>query len=151
MEHRIRARLSASKRKIAPVAPKIVTGVSRICIRSATLTRPQGAGGPMSPGQNVVFCLRKHQTYSIIIHCMGTSNILTLRIDSGLKKRLDKLAKSTQRSRSFLAAEAIQEYVALNEWQIEEIKRGIREADAGNFATAEEVAAMRKKWKRRAR
>ena len=82
---------------------------------------------------------------------MGTSNILTLRIDSGLKKKLDRLAKSTRRSRSFLAAEAIQEYVALNEWQIEEIKKGVREADAGNFATAEEVAAMRRKWKRRAR
>jgi len=82
---------------------------------------------------------------------MASSNILTLRIDSGLKKKLDKLAKSTRRSRSFLAAEAIREYVALNEWQIEEIKKGIREADAGNFATEEEVAAMRKKWKRRAR
>jgi len=89
--------------------------------------------------------------YSLIIHRMASSNILTLRIDSGLKKKLDKLAKSTRRSRSFLAAEAIREYVALNEWQIEEIKKGIREADAGNFATEEEVAAMRKKWKRRAR
>jgi len=81
---------------------------------------------------------------------MPGSNILTLRVDSTLKKKLDKLAKTTQRSRSFLAAEAIREYVALNEWQIEEIKKGVREADAGNFATEEEVRAMRKKWKRRA-
>ncbi len=81
---------------------------------------------------------------------MAGSTILTLRVDEKLKKKLDKLAKSTQRSRSFLAAEAIREYVELNEWQIEEIKKGIREADAGNFATDEEVAAMRKKWKRRA-
>jgi len=82
---------------------------------------------------------------------MASSNILTLRVDSKLKKKLDRLAKTTQRSRSFLAAEAIREFVALNEWQIEEIKKGIREADAGNFATEEEVAAMRRKWKRRAR
>jgi len=82
---------------------------------------------------------------------MASSNILTLRIDSQLKKKLDKLAKTTQRSRSFLAAEAIREYVTLNEWQIAEIKRGIREADAGNFATEDEVAAMRTKWKRRVR
>ena len=81
---------------------------------------------------------------------MAGPSILTLRVDEKLKKKLDKLAKSTQRSRSFLAAEAIREYVALNEWQIEEIKKGIQEADAGNFATDEEVAAMRKKWKRRA-
>ena len=78
---------------------------------------------------------------------MASSNILTLRVDSKLKKKLDKLAKTTQRSRSFLAAEAIREFVALNEWQIEAIQKGIREADAGNFATEEEVTAMRKKWK----
>ena len=81
---------------------------------------------------------------------MATSTILTLRVDNKLKKKLDKLAKTTQRSRSFLAAEAIREFVALNEWQIEEIQKGVREADAGNFATKEEVTAMRKKWKRRA-
>jgi RHH-type transcriptional regulator, rel operon repressor / antitoxin RelB len=81
---------------------------------------------------------------------MASSTILTLRVDEKLKKKLDKLAKSTQRSRSFLAAEAIREYVALNEWQIQKIQKGIREADAGNFANDEEVAAMRKKWKRRA-
>jgi RHH-type transcriptional regulator, rel operon repressor / antitoxin RelB len=81
---------------------------------------------------------------------MADSTILTLRVDEKLKKKLDKLAKSTQRSRSFLAAEAIRDYVELNEWQIQEIQKGIREADAGNFATDEEIAAMRKKWKRRA-
>ncbi|MGB7554349.1 MAG: ribbon-helix-helix protein, CopG family [Candidatus Korobacteraceae bacterium] len=81
---------------------------------------------------------------------MSSSTILTLRVDPKLKKKLDKLAKSTQRSRSFLAAEAIREFVALNEWQIEEIQKGIQEANAGNFATKEEVMAMRKKWKRRA-
>ena len=82
---------------------------------------------------------------------MGTSNILTLRIDSGLKKKLDKLAKSTQRSRSFLAAEAIREYVALNEWQIEEIRKAVQQADAGDFATDEEVEEMFRKWAKRAR
>ncbi len=88
--------------------------------------------------------------YSVIILRMSNTTMLTLRVDPKLKKKLDKLAKSTQRSRSFLAAEAIREYVSLNEWQIQEIEKGIREADAGNFATEEEVMAMRKKWKRRA-
>jgi RHH-type transcriptional regulator, rel operon repressor / antitoxin RelB len=88
--------------------------------------------------------------YALIIHCMANSDILTLRVDSKLKKKLDKLAKTTNRSRSFLAAEAIREFVGLNEWQIEEIKKGVREADAGKFATEEEVTAMRRKWKRRA-
>jgi predicted transcriptional regulator len=43
------------------------------------------------------------------------------------------------RSRSFLAAEAIQEYVSVKAWQINEIKKGLTEADAGDFASEEEV------------
>src|ERR1035437_882912 len=92
-----------------------------------------------------------HQMHSVIIHCMAGASILTLRVDSKLKKKLDKLAKTTKRSRSFLAAEAIREYVALNEWQIEEIKKAIQQADAGDFATDEEVEEMFKKWAKRAR
>ena len=82
---------------------------------------------------------------------MPRATILTLRVDSKLKKKLDQLAKTTQRSRSFLAAEAIREYVALNEWQIEEIKKAIQQADAGDFATDEEIEGMFKKWAKRAR
>jgi hypothetical protein len=39
-------------------------------------------------------------------------------IDPVIKKRLEKLAKGTGRSRSFLAAEATNEYLELNEWQV---------------------------------
>lgn len=62
------------------------------------------------------------------------ANVLSLRLDPRLKKQLDKLAKATQRSRSFLAAEAIREYVSLNEWQVEEISKALVEADRGEFA-----------------
>jgi predicted transcriptional regulator len=41
--------------------------------------------------------------------------------------------------------------VALNEWQIEEIKKAIQQADAGDFATDEEVEEIFKKWAKRAR
>ena len=46
-----------------------------------------------------------------------SSTTVSVRIDPVIKKRLEKLAKSTGRSRSFLAAEAINEYLDLNEWQ----------------------------------
>jgi RHH-type rel operon transcriptional repressor/antitoxin RelB len=82
---------------------------------------------------------------------MADSTILTLRLDQNLRNRLDKLAKSTKRSRSFLAAEAIHDYVALNDWQIEEIQKGIAEANRGEFASPAEVARLRKKWTRRMR
>jgi RHH-type rel operon transcriptional repressor/antitoxin RelB len=72
-----------------------------------------------------------------------------LRLDSKTKKKLDKLAKATERSRSFLA-EAIREFVVLNEWQIEETKKAFAQADAGDFATDQEVAHVFKKWTGRA-
>jgi predicted transcriptional regulator len=75
-----------------------------------------------------------------------SSNVLTLRLDSDLKKQLEKLAQSTHRSKSFLAAEAIREYVAINAWQIQEIKKAIREADQGDFASDHEVQKVMNKW-----
>jgi RHH-type rel operon transcriptional repressor/antitoxin RelB len=92
-------------------------------------------------------CIRLH---SDNIQGMSDTEILTLRLDSKTKKKLDKLAKATERSRSFLAAQAIREFLELNEWQIEEIKKGLREADAGDFASDAEVERVMRKWTRRA-
>jgi RHH-type rel operon transcriptional repressor/antitoxin RelB len=82
---------------------------------------------------------------------VAESSVLTLRLDSKLKDQLDRLSKATSRSRSFVAAEAIREYVALNRWQIGEIKKAVGEADRGEFATSDEVQRTFKKWTRRAR
>jgi predicted transcriptional regulator len=71
---------------------------------------------------------------------------LTIRLESELKDRLDSLATVTNRSKSFLAAEAIQEFVALNEWQLQEIKTALAEADAGDFASAKELKKSLGKW-----
>ena len=82
---------------------------------------------------------------------MPESSVLTLRLDAKLKSKLDRLSKSMNRSRSFVAAQAIQEFVTVNEWQINEIKKGIVEADAGHFASEKEVQQVLKRWMRRAR
>lgn len=62
-----------------------------------------------------------------------TSATMTVRLDDRLKVRLDKLAGLTHRSKSFLAAEAISKYLEIQEWQINEIKKGISEADSGQL------------------
>jgi RHH-type transcriptional regulator, rel operon repressor / antitoxin RelB len=82
---------------------------------------------------------------------MAESSVLTLRLDAKLKNQLDRLSKAMSRSRSFVAAEAIREFVALNEWQIEEIRKGIEEADRGEFASDKQVEQSLKRWTRRAR
>lgn len=82
---------------------------------------------------------------------MAGSSVLTLRLDPKLKNQLDRLSKAIKRSRSFVAAEAIREYVALNNWQIEETVEAVSEADRGDFATDKEVERALTKWTRRAR
>ena len=79
------------------------------------------------------------------------STTMTLRLEDDVKNRLDKLADATQRSKSFLAAEAIREFVENNEWQIREVKDALKEANAGDFADDEDVAALATKWKLNAR
>jgi RHH-type transcriptional regulator, rel operon repressor / antitoxin RelB len=71
---------------------------------------------------------------------------MTIRLESAVKQRLDRLSTATKRSKSFLAAEAIREYVSINEWQIQEIRAAIAEADAGDFASDAEVKAVMEKW-----
>ena len=79
------------------------------------------------------------------------STTMTVRLEDEVKGRLDRLAESTQRSKSFLAAQAIREFVENNEWQISEIRAALAEADAADFVTDKELAAVAKKWKVNAR
>ena len=75
------------------------------------------------------------------------STTMTVRLEDDVKDRLDVLAEATNRSKSFLAAEAIRAFVESNEWQVAEIRTALKEADAGDFASDKEVAALARKWK----
>jgi len=76
------------------------------------------------------------------------SEVMTIRVDRKTKARLEKLAKAMDRTKSFIAAEAIRAYIDLNEWQVQEIKAALKEADAEDFASEEDVQAVMKKWTR---
>ena len=60
-----------------------------------------------------------------------SSTTVSVRVDAVIKKRLEKLAKSTGRSRSFLAAEAIDEFLDSNEWQVAGIQKAVASLDRG--------------------
>jgi predicted transcriptional regulator len=77
-----------------------------------------------------------------------SSTTFTVRVDTGTKKRLERLAKSTGRSRSFLTAEALNEYLDVNEWQVEGIRAAIASFDAGEGVPHDEVRRMIKSWER---
>ncbi len=74
------------------------------------------------------------------------STTMTIRLEPELKQRLDQLAKATHRSKSFLAAEALRDFIELNEWQIQEITDAIKEADHDDFASDKEVNEVIAKW-----
>jgi predicted transcriptional regulator len=54
------------------------------------------------------------------------------------------------RRRRFVEAEAIRERAALNDWQIEEIKKGTTEAKREDFASDEDMKRTMTKWTRSA-
>jgi len=72
--------------------------------------------------------------------------VLTLRVPVDVKQQLDKLADATHRSKSWLAGEAIRQYLDLEAWQIGEITQALKEADAGDFASDAEVTAVVEKY-----
>lgn len=74
------------------------------------------------------------------------SATMTLRLDDDLNQRLDRLSKATRRSKSFLAAEAIREFVDLNLWQIGEIGEAVAAADREEFASEKQVRGVMHKW-----
>ena len=57
----------------------------------------------------------------------------TLRLDEATLMALDRLAQKTERSRSWLAAKAIEDYIALNAWQIAKIEVGDRRGGSGRL------------------
>ena len=77
---------------------------------------------------------------------MANSTTMTIRLDEALKSRLSALARTMQRSKSFLAAEALRDYVELNEWQLQEIETAVKEADADDFASTDQIRSVLSKW-----
>jgi len=64
----------------------------------------------------------------------------TVRVPDEIAERLDRLADKHDRSRSYMAARAIEDFVAREEWQLAEIEAGLVEARSGQFASANDVA-----------
>ena len=73
--------------------------------------------------------------------------MMSMRLPDELTNQLDALAVATGRTKSFLAGQAIRDFIDRESWQIAEITQAIREADAGNFASDDEVNAISAKWR----
>ena len=74
------------------------------------------------------------------------STTVTVRVGPEVKRRLEKLAKSTGRTRSFLAAEALNAYLDVNEWQVAGIKRAIASLNRGEGVDHDDVRNWVESW-----
>ncbi len=74
---------------------------------------------------------------------------VSFRLESDKVSALDDLADSLDRDRTYLLSEAVQAYLETQQWQLEEIRAGIAEADAGQVIEHRRVKAMAARWRRR--
>jgi len=78
---------------------------------------------------------------------MGKTTI-TFRLDTDKRAALDSIAEVNDRDRSHVLNEAIDAYLDAHQWQIEHIKKGLRQAQAGQFASEKDVAKAFARWRR---
>jgi RHH-type transcriptional regulator, rel operon repressor / antitoxin RelB len=79
---------------------------------------------------------------------MSQSEVVTVRLTPEIKAKLDALAISTRRSKSWLAAEAIALYVEQSSWQIQMIEEAVKIADSpqAQWIEGSDVSAWLDTW-----
>ena len=77
------------------------------------------------------------------------STTMTLRLDDETNNRLTNLAGATDRSKAYLTMQALKLFLENNEWQVQEIKEAVAEADTASpdqFVDNETVMAWMETW-----
>jgi len=74
---------------------------------------------------------------------------MTLRLDDETNERLSNLAGATDRSKAYLATQALRVFLETNEWQVLGIKTALAEADTAGpdqFVANDTVTAWMETW-----
>ncbi len=77
---------------------------------------------------------------------MSNAAVITARVSSEVSIQLEMLAKSINRSKSWLVSEAVQRFLQDNAWQIEAIKAGIKDIEEGRFVEGDKVEEWLNSW-----
>jgi RHH-type rel operon transcriptional repressor/antitoxin RelB len=75
--------------------------------------------------------------------------MMSRRLDDETSERLTTLAGATDRSKAYLATQALKLFLENNEWQVQQIKQAVTEADdAGpdQFVDNDSVMAWMETW-----
>lgn len=74
---------------------------------------------------------------------------MTLRLDEETSNRLTGLSNATDRSKAYLATQALKLFLDNNEWQVKEISQAVAEADTATpdqFVDNDKVIAWMETW-----
>ena len=80
---------------------------------------------------------------------MSGSTLISVRVSNDIAQRLADLADATERSKSYLMEQALEEFIALQEWQVKAIQHGIRQADTDKLAEHKGAIKVLSRWGRR--
>ena len=80
------------------------------------------------------------------------AKVTSIRVDERKLKRLDRLARSIDRPRSWVLGQAIDQYIEHQDWFTREVERGIEQADRGEIIPHDEVMSeVRERLRKRRR
>ncbi len=72
---------------------------------------------------------------------------ISFRIELDKLDALDSLAGVLDRDRTYLLNEAVSAYLEVQQWQIDQIKASLKQADAGKLVSHQKVKNLAKRWR----
>lgn len=75
---------------------------------------------------------------------VSATTTMTVRLPVRTKERLEELARSTDRSKAYIASRAIEEYLDAQEWQVRAIAEAVQEANSAEAVFLEHEAVRRR-------
>jgi predicted transcriptional regulator len=82
---------------------------------------------------------------------MEQTSTMTIRLSDSIKNKLEHLAAATERTKAYLAAKAIEEFIATQEWQVQAIQEAVKAADLPQARFIEHEVVVKKMKARIAR
>jgi predicted transcriptional regulator len=80
------------------------------------------------------------------------AKVTSIRVEERKLKQLDRLARTMDRSRSWVLGQAIDRYLEHRDWFAREVGRGVEQADRGELIPHDQVMAeVREKLRKRRR
>ncbi len=67
---------------------------------------------------------------------------VSFKIPASTKNRIEQLAVATRRTKTFVIEEALNQYLALNEWQLKSIQDGLRDLEDGKVISHEKMIEL---------